>query len=58
MARDRCLICDRYLFEGDQITRPTAIGVAVHRQCYVRDAGLETTSNGRRQPGEDEPEDD
>lgn len=41
MARDRCILCDRIIFEGDDVTRPPTLGVRVHRHCYLREAGLE-----------------
>jgi hypothetical protein len=44
VGRDRCLFCDRFLFDGDAIARPPALGLPVHRQCYLRDVGLESTA--------------
>ncbi len=44
MGRDRCLFCDRFLFDGDDIARPPALGLPVHRHCYLRDVGLESTA--------------
>jgi hypothetical protein len=41
MGRDRCLFCGRFIFEGDDVTRPPSLGLPVHRHCYLRDAGLE-----------------
>jgi hypothetical protein len=41
MGRDRCLFCDRFIFEGEDVTRPASLGLTVHRHCYRRDAGLE-----------------
>ena len=41
MGRERCLFCDRFIFEGDDTARPALLGVTVHRHCYVRDAGLD-----------------
>jgi hypothetical protein len=41
MARERCLFCDGFIFEGDDTARPASLGVTVHRHCYVRDAGLD-----------------
>ena len=52
MGRERCLLCDRFIFEGEDVTRPASLGVPVHRHCYVRDAGLGTitTSEAAGQP--------
>ena len=41
MGRDRCIICDQFILGGDDVTCPPALGLTVHRHCYVRDAGLE-----------------
>jgi len=41
MGRDRCLFCGRFIFDGDDVTRPPSLGLTVHRHCYLRDAGLE-----------------
>jgi len=43
MGRDRCLFCDRFIFEGEDVTRPASLGLTVHRHCYLRDAGLESS---------------
>jgi hypothetical protein len=52
MGRERCLLCDRFIFDGEDVTRPASLGVPVHRHCYVRDAGLDTitTSEAVWQP--------
>ena len=41
MGRERCLLCDRFIFDGDETTRPSELGLTVHRHCYRRDVGLE-----------------
>jgi hypothetical protein len=46
MGRERCLFCDRFIFDGDDVTRPASLGLSVHRHCYLRDAGLEGGSAG------------
>jgi len=43
MGRDRCIFCDRFIFDGDDVTRPPSLGLTVHRHCYRREAGLEET---------------
>jgi hypothetical protein len=55
MGRERCLFCDRFIFDGDDVTRPASLGLTVHRHCYLRDAGLEEGSHPRTE--ETEPED-
>ena len=47
MGRERCLFCDRFIFDGDDTARPASLGVTVHRHCYVRDAGLDGSHAGR-----------
>lgn len=54
MGRERCLLCGRLIFAGDETTRPSALGVTVHRHCYRRDVGLEPSPEG---PDESEMED-
>jgi hypothetical protein len=44
MGRERCLFCDRFIFDGDDTARPASLGVLVHRHCFVRDAGLDKNS--------------
>ena len=34
-------MCGRFIFDGDDTSRPSALGVTVHTQCYRRDAGLD-----------------
>jgi hypothetical protein len=46
MGRERCLFCDCFILEGDDVTRPAALGLRVHRHCYLRDAGLEPQDHG------------
>jgi len=59
MGRERCLFCDRFIFDGDDVTRPASLGLSVHRHCYLRDAGLEESSAGSHpRGGEPEPADD
>jgi hypothetical protein len=41
MGRERCLLCGRFIFADDAVTRPPTLGVPVHRDCYVREAGLD-----------------
>jgi hypothetical protein len=41
MGRERCLFCERFIFDGEDTTRPAELGLTVHRHCYLRDAGLE-----------------
>jgi hypothetical protein len=41
MGRERCLLCGRFIFDGDDTTRPNGLGLTVHRHCYRRDVGLE-----------------
>jgi hypothetical protein len=55
MGRERCLFCDRFIFDGDDVTRPASLGLSVHRHCYLRDAGLEDGSAGSH-PRAEEPE--
>jgi hypothetical protein len=43
MGRERCLFCERFIFDGEDTTRPAALGLTVHRHCYLRDAGLEAS---------------
>jgi len=31
----------RFIFDGDDTTRPNGLGLTVHRHCYRRDVGLE-----------------
>jgi hypothetical protein len=58
MGRERCLFCDRFIFEGEDVTRPASLGLTVHRHCYLRDAGLEEASAGSHPWTEEtEPED-
>ncbi len=58
MGRERCLFCDRFIFDGDDVTRPASLGLSVHRHCYLRDAGLEDRSAGsHRRTEETESED-
>jgi hypothetical protein len=58
MGRERCLFCDRFIFDGDDVTRPASLGLSVHRHCYLRDAGLEDGSAGSHPRTEEtEPED-
>jgi hypothetical protein len=61
MGRERCLFCGRFIFDGDDTSRPSTLGVAVHRHCYLRDAGLESSAeawNGaERDDDDDEAED-
>lgn len=54
MVRERCLLCGRFIFDGDDTIRPSALGLTVHRHCYRRDVGLEPASEG---PDESELED-
>jgi len=59
MGRERCLFCGRFIFDGDDVTRPASLGLSVHRHCYLRDAGLEEGSAGAHpHAAEKEPEDD
>jgi len=59
MGRERCLFCDRFIFDGDDVPRPASLGLSVHRHCYLRDAGLEEGSAGAHpRAAEKEPEDD
>jgi len=59
MGRERCLFCDRFIFDGDDVTRPASLGLSVHRHCYLRDAGLEDSSAGAHpRTDKTEPEDD
>ena len=59
MGRERCLFCGRFIFDGDDVTRPASLGLSVHRHCYLRDAGLEEGSAGAHpRAAEKEPEDD
>lgn len=44
MGRERCLFCDRFIFDGDDVIRPASLGLPVHRHCYLRDAGLEPSA--------------
>jgi hypothetical protein len=48
MARDRCILCDRIIFDGDDVTRPPLLGVSVHRTCYLRETGLDDIDVPRR----------
>lgn len=41
MGRDRCLFCDGFIFDGEDVTRPVALGLTVHRHCYLRDVGMD-----------------
>ena len=43
MGRERCLFCGRFIFDGEDTTRPATLGLTVHRHCYQRDAGLEAS---------------
>ena len=43
MGRERCLFCDRFIFDGEATARPASLGVTVNRHCYVHDAGLDDT---------------
>jgi hypothetical protein len=45
MGRERCLFCDGFIFDGDDVTRPAALGLTVHRQCYRRDVGVDVHDN-------------
>jgi hypothetical protein len=59
MGRERCFFCGRFIFDGDDVTRPASLGLSVHRHCYLRDAGLEDGSAGSHPRTEEtEPEDD
>ena len=49
VGRDRCIFCDRFIFDGDDVTRPPSLGLVVHRRCYRREAGLDETE--RQYPG-------
>jgi len=51
VGRDRYIFCDRFVFDGDDVTRPPSLGLVVHRRCYRREAGLDETE--RRPPGMD-----
>jgi len=55
MGRERCLFCDRFIFDGEDTARPASLGVAVHRHCYVRDAGLD--GGHAESPVDHDPED-
>ena len=55
MGRERCFFCDRFIFDGDDVTRPASLGLSVHRHCYLRDAGLEDGNAGSH-PRTDETE--
>ena len=46
MGRERCLFCGRFIFDGDDTSRPSSLGLTVHRHCYRRDAGLESNPEG------------
>jgi hypothetical protein len=57
MGRERCLFCDGFIFDGEDVTRPASLGLTVHRHCYLRDAGIETHNElveRRDSPGGDE----
>jgi hypothetical protein len=57
MGRERCLFCDGFIFDGEDVTRPASLGLTVHRHCYLRDAGIETHHEiveRRDSPGADE----
>ena len=41
MGRERCLLCGRFIFDGDDTSKPSTLGLTVHRHCYRRDAGLD-----------------
>jgi len=58
MGRERCLFCDRFIFDGDDVTRPASLGLSVHRHCYLRDAGLEGGAGAHSRTDKTEPEDD
>jgi hypothetical protein len=45
MGRERCLFCDRFVFDGEDVIKPASLGLSVHRHCYLRDAGLESGGN-------------
>ncbi len=60
MGRERCLFCDGFIFDGEDVTRPASLGLTVHRHCYLRDAGVETHNEfveRRDNPGADELDD-
>ena len=57
MGRDRCIFCDRFIFEGDEVTRPPSLGLTVHRHCYRREAGLEETEHPGWQEASEDAED-
>jgi hypothetical protein len=59
MGRERCLFCGRFIFDGDDTFRPPTLGLTVHRQCYRRDAGLESPADvwADTEPDDDEAED-
>ena len=58
MGRERCLFCDRFIFDGDDVTRPASLGLSVHRHCYLRDAGLDGSAGSHPRAEESKPEDD
>ena len=60
MGRERCFFCDRFILDGDDVTRPPALGLSVHRHCYLRDAGLESddSEHGGQADVEDSASDD
>jgi hypothetical protein len=55
MGRDRCIFCDRFIFDGEDVTRPPSLGLTVHRHCYRREVGLEEME--RPHPGWKDSED-
>jgi hypothetical protein len=58
MSRERCLFCDRFLLDGEDITRPISLGLAVHRHCYLRDAGLDDVARRSERDAGDSEESD
>jgi hypothetical protein len=51
MGRERCLFCDGFIFAGDDVTRPPSLGLTVHRQCYLRDAGIDVHDDAAERGG-------
>ena len=58
MGRERCFFCDRFIFDGEDVTRPPSLGLTVHRHCYLHDAGLDSNLHGGLQSHERADEDD
>jgi hypothetical protein len=52
MGRERCLLCGRFIFDGDDTSRPPTLGLTVHRHCYRRDAGLDLDAQAWHSPTE------